>query len=79
MTARSEDKLKIAADAMNARPTGRAVYFAADLKAESGTMVKRAVEMLGGPLDILVANTGGPPAGTTPTRSRPSSPRAAPS
>ena len=64
LTARSADKLKEAADAINARPTGRAVQFAADIKTEAGTIAGRAAEMLGGPIDILVANTGGPPAGT---------------
>lgn len=64
MTARSEDKLRATADAINTRGKGRAVYLAADLKADADTMAGRAAEMLGGPIDILVANTGGPPAGT---------------
>lgn len=64
LSARSEDKLKAAADAINARGKGRAVYLAADLKADADTLAGRASEMLGGPVDILVANTGGPPAGT---------------
>jgi 3-oxoacyl-[acyl-carrier protein] reductase len=63
LTARSEDKLKAAADAINAGGAGQASYFAADLKDAAGIHA-RAVEALGGPLDILVANTGGPPPGT---------------
>jgi 3-oxoacyl-[acyl-carrier protein] reductase len=63
LTARSEDKLKAAADAINARGAGRASYVAADLK-DSATIHAKALEALGGPLDILVANTGGPPPGT---------------
>jgi 3-oxoacyl-[acyl-carrier protein] reductase len=64
LTARSEDKLKAAADAINARGAGRASYIAADLKADLEKIHAKAVESLGGAIDILVANTGGPPAGT---------------
>ncbi|NNM73655.1 SDR family oxidoreductase [Enterovirga aerilata] len=64
MTARSEDKLKAAAEAINARGSGKASYMAADLKTDLEGIHRRAVEALGGPIDILVANTGGPPAGT---------------
>ena len=64
LTARSEDKLKTAAEAINARGAGRAAYLAADLKTDLETIHAKAVEALGGPIDILVANTGGPPAGT---------------
>jgi 3-oxoacyl-[acyl-carrier protein] reductase len=64
MTARSADKLEAAAEAINARGSGRATYLAADLKTEYQTVHSRAAESLGGPIDILVANTGGPPAGT---------------
>ncbi|MDB5512204.1 MAG: short-chain dehydrogenase/reductase [Enterovirga sp.] len=64
LTARSEDKLKAAADAINARGAGRASYMTADLKSDAAGIHARAVEALGGPIDILVANTGGPPAGT---------------
>ena len=64
MTARSEDKLAAAAGAINARGAGRAFHVAADLKASVERVHGEAVERLGGPIDILVANTGGPPAGT---------------
>ncbi|MDB5557758.1 MAG: fabG [Enterovirga sp.] len=64
LTARTEEKLKAAADAINARGQGRASYLAGDLKTELETIHATAVERLGGPIDILVANTGGPPAGT---------------
>jgi 3-oxoacyl-[acyl-carrier protein] reductase len=64
LTARSEDKLKAASDAINSRGAGRAFYMAADLKADLASIHARAVEALGGPIDILVANTGGPPPGT---------------
>jgi 3-oxoacyl-[acyl-carrier protein] reductase len=64
LSARSEDKLKAAADAINARGEGRAFYLAGDLKADLDKIHTTAVERLEGPVDILVANTGGPPAGT---------------
>lgn len=64
LTARSEDKLKAAADAINARGKGRASYVAADLKADAAGLHEKAVAALGGPIDILVSNTGGPPPGT---------------
>ncbi|WP_375458104.1 SDR family oxidoreductase [uncultured Enterovirga sp.] len=64
MTARSEDKLKAAAEAINARGRGRAQFAAADLKGAVDEIHAKAVASLGGPIDILIANTGGPPAGT---------------
>ena len=64
MTARSEDELKGAAEAINARGRGRASYLAADLKDGVDDIHARAVAALGGQIDILIANTGGPPAGT---------------
>ncbi len=64
LTARSEDRLKAAAEAINARGAGRASYLAADLKDSVETLHAKAVEALGGPIDVLIANTGGPPAGT---------------
>ena len=63
LTARSEDRLKSAADAINARGGGRASHLAADLK-DTGSLVEKAKAALGGPIDILIANTGGPPAAT---------------
>lgn len=64
LTARSEDKLKAAADAINARGNGRASYIAADLKDDTAGLHPKAVAALGGPVDILISNTGGPPPGT---------------
>lgn len=64
MTARSEDKLRAAAQSINAKGRGRAAYLAADLKGEVERIHAQTVEALGGAIDILVANTGGPPAGT---------------
>lgn len=64
LTARSEDKLRAAAEAINGRGRGRAHILAADLKSSAEEVHARAVEALGGPIDILIANTGGPPAGT---------------
>lgn len=63
LSARSEDKLRSAAEAINARGKGRASFLAADLKSGADDIHARAVQALGGPIDILVANTGGPPAG----------------
>lgn len=64
LTARSEDKLKAAAAEINARGRGKAFYAAADLKTSVDDLHAKAVAALGGPIDILIANTGGPPAGT---------------
>lgn len=64
LTARSEDKLKAAADAINARGKGKASYIAGDLKADTAGLHAKAVAALGGPIDILISNTGGPPPGT---------------
>lgn len=64
MTARSEDRLREAAEAINGRGRGRARFLAADLKGGADAIHAQAVSALGGPVDILVANTGGPPAGT---------------
>lgn len=64
LSARSADRLQEAADAINARGAGRASFVASDLKGNVDAIHAQAVEMLGGPVDILIANTGGPPAGT---------------
>ena len=64
LTARSEDKLKATTDAINARGKGKASYVAADLKADPPGLHAKAVAALGGPVDILISNTGGPPPGT---------------
>lgn len=64
LTARTEDRLKGAAALINERRAGRAAFLAADLTTDGETLAERAREALGGPIDILVANTGGPPAAT---------------
>lgn len=64
MTARSADRLGAAADSINAAGAGRAHVMAADLTTQADEIHARAVEALGGPIDVLVANTGGPPPGT---------------
>ena len=64
LTARSEDKLKAAAEEINSRGKGRATAIAADLKADPAGLHAKAVAALGGPIDILISNTGGPPPGT---------------
>jgi 3-oxoacyl-[acyl-carrier protein] reductase len=63
MTARSADKLEAAAASINAGGAGRAHTMAADLTKDAGAIVDKAMATLGG-IDILVANTGGPPART---------------
>ncbi len=63
MTARSGDQLKTAAEAINAKGPGRAVTFVGDLKDNVEAIHEAAMKELGG-VDILVANTGGPPART---------------
>lgn len=62
MTARSADRLQAAADAINAKGPGRAVTYVGELGPNVQAIYKAAMEQLGG-IDILVANTGGPPAG----------------
>src|SRR5436305_139785 len=52
-----------AAEAINAQGKGRAHTFVGDLKGEVEAIHKAAEDALGG-IDILVANTGGPPART---------------
>jgi 3-oxoacyl-[acyl-carrier protein] reductase len=63
LTARSGDRLKAAADAINARGQGRAHVHAGDLAGNVEGIHQAAVAAMGG-IDILVANTGGPPART---------------
>ncbi|MFE1602625.1 SDR family oxidoreductase [Methylobacterium sp. ID0610] len=62
LAARSGDRLNEAVAAINARGQGRAFAFAGDLKDSVEAIHAAAQEQLGG-VDILVANTGGPPAG----------------
>lgn len=61
MSARSAERLAAAAAAINAEGRGRAHPFAADLTTQADAIVQAAVDAMGG-VDILVANTGGPPA-----------------
>jgi 3-oxoacyl-[acyl-carrier protein] reductase len=63
MTARSGDRLKEATDAITAAGPGRAATFVGDLKDNVEAIHQAAMKALGG-VDILVANTGGPPART---------------
>lgn len=63
MTARSDDRLKAAASAINNDGKGRAFTFVGDLAADAEAIHGAAMAALGG-IDILVANTGGPPART---------------
>jgi 3-oxoacyl-[acyl-carrier protein] reductase len=63
MTARSADRLQAAADAINALGAGRAHTYVGDLTHGAQAILDAAQAALGG-VDILVANTGGPPART---------------
>lgn len=63
MTARSGDQLKAAAEAINAKGRGRAHAIVGDLGKDVPAIHRAAMDILGG-IDILIANTGGPPAGT---------------
>jgi 3-oxoacyl-[acyl-carrier protein] reductase len=63
LTARSADRLKAAAEGINAGGRGRAYYFASDLAGRVEGIHQAALDALGG-IDILIANTGGPPART---------------
>jgi 3-oxoacyl-[acyl-carrier protein] reductase len=63
LTARNAERLNAAADAINARGAGKAYAIAGDLTREAEAIYHAAREVHGG-IDILVANTGGPPART---------------
>ena len=63
MTARSAEKLEAAAQAITAKGPGRAQAFLGDLSRDLDKIYEAAMSALGG-VDILVANTGGPPART---------------
>jgi 3-oxoacyl-[acyl-carrier protein] reductase len=63
MTARSADRLRAAAEAINIAGPGRAETFVGELAPNVEAIYRAALEALGG-VDILVANTGGPPART---------------
>ena len=64
LAARSTDKLKDAAQTLNAKGPGKAHAITADLTdpAAANALYSAATEALGG-VDILVNNTGGPPPG----------------
>lgn len=63
LLSRSVDRLQGVADAINATATGRAVVVAADLADHAGLLaaVDEAERLLGGSIEILLNNTGGPP------------------
>src|SRR5918995_5216848 len=63
MTARSADRLRAAAEAINIAGPGRAETFVGELASNVEAIHQAALDALGG-VDILVANTGGPPART---------------
>jgi 3-oxoacyl-[acyl-carrier protein] reductase len=63
MTARSEERLESAASAINAAGRGRGYTFVGDLASDVERIHRAAVDAMGG-IDVLVANTGGPPART---------------
>jgi 3-oxoacyl-[acyl-carrier protein] reductase len=63
LTARSRERLEAAAAAITALGRGRAHYHVGDLAGQVDALCERAGELMGG-VDILVANTGGPPART---------------
>jgi 3-oxoacyl-[acyl-carrier protein] reductase len=63
MTARSGDRLEAAAKAINGEGAGRAHTYVGDLAENVEAIHEAAAKALGG-IDILVANTGGPPART---------------
>jgi 3-oxoacyl-[acyl-carrier protein] reductase len=63
MTARSGERLENAAKAINAAGAGRAHTFVGDLAGSVDAIHRAAMDAMGG-IDILVANTGGPPART---------------
>jgi 3-oxoacyl-[acyl-carrier protein] reductase len=60
LTARSADKLAAAVKAINAKGAGRAHSVMGDLTRDVDAIYKAASDV--GNIDILVANTGGPPA-----------------
>lgn len=64
LTGRSEDRLKEATQAINARGGGIAGWVAADLAdGKSVEILAKAAEEAMGGVDCLLANTGGPPPG----------------
>lgn len=63
MTARSGDRLEAAAKEINQKGHGRAHTYTSDLASDVEAIHRAAMQALGG-VDILIANTGGPPART---------------
>jgi 3-oxoacyl-[acyl-carrier protein] reductase len=63
MTARSGERLKKAAQTINSQGKGHAHVFVGDLASQVDAIYAAATKALG-QIDILVANTGGPPAKT---------------
>jgi 3-oxoacyl-[acyl-carrier protein] reductase len=63
ITARSGDRLAAAAERINAAGPGKADTFVGDLAGKPEAIYEAAVRSLGA-VDILIANTGGPPART---------------
>ena len=63
LLARDATKLQAVADGINATATGRAVIVPADLADHASLLaaVDTAENLLGGPIEILLNNTGGPP------------------
>ena len=63
LLARDAARLQGVADGINAAATGRAVAVTADLADHPGLLaaVDAAEGLLGGPIEILLNNTGGPP------------------
>ena len=63
LLSRDEGKLQAVAAALNASGPGRAVVVTADLADHEALLraVDRAEDLLGGPIEILLNNTGGPP------------------
>ncbi|MBA4808256.1 SDR family oxidoreductase [Brevundimonas sp.] len=63
LLSRDAARLQAAADALNAAGPGRAVVAAADLADHAALLeaVDRAETLLGGSIEILLNNTGGPP------------------
>ena len=63
LLSRDAAKLQLVADGINATATGRAVVVTADLADHDALLkaVDAAETLLGGPIEILLNNTGGPP------------------
>jgi 3-oxoacyl-[acyl-carrier protein] reductase len=63
LLSRDAEKLQAVADGINATATGRAVVVTADLADHTALLaaVDQAEALLGGPIEILLNNTGGPP------------------